>query len=235
MANDVVILLCKGSYFEIKYCLRSIEKHLINYNKVWLIGVKPTFLNDKINFIEHKDIYTNKARNIMAKILRASTEKEITPNFMLFNDDYFLLQQMDAVNFPNYYKSDLEYTVKVNVGEYQKHAKATLIELAQQRSTILNYDVHLPTIFNKYLYKKTVEKLNWNIPFGYISKSIYCNLNNLPGEFVSDCKISHAYTLPRILQLNEGRQMFSTAEPAMCLAMRKYIQTLYPEKSSFEL
>jgi len=238
MNNDVVYILKNGSTnnnFELRYSLRSIENHLKNFGKVYIIGTKPAFLNDKVIGIEHADIYTNKARNIMAKILRACNEKHISPNFMFFNDDYFLLRPMDANVYPNYYKGDLEYTVKVNIGEYAKHAKATLDALIQRESTIYNYDTHYPIIFNKFLYRATVEKLDWEIPFGYISKSIYGNLNNLPGEFKTDCKISHAYTLPRILQLNENREMFSTSEAAMCMAMKKYIHSLYPEKSQFEI
>lgn len=235
---DIIYILGNGSIsgnFEIKYSLRSIEQHLKEYRNVFIIGTKPYFLNDKAIEVPFKDSYANKARNIMAKILRAANDTRITNEFLLFNDDYFLLQDVLAPNYPYYYKGTLQHAVEVNIGEYSKHCQSTLDALIEKKCDTKNFDAHYPIIYNKRNFIKMVENFNWNKPFGNVVKSTYCNWLEVEGIFKEDCKISHPYGTPAIKALNEGRIIFSTGEKGLNNAMKKYLQELFPDKSSFEI
>lgn len=238
MKNDLVYILGTGSAWqnnEIRYSLRSVEMFLQDFGNVYIIGNRPTWFNEHVIEIPAKDLHKNKARNIMEKIYIACCDPRISENFMLFNDDYFLLKNISAINYPYYYKCDLNYTVKVNVGEYQHHAQATLDLMLANNLPIFNFDSHYPIIYNKTKFRTLVEKLNLNIPYGFIARSTYCNYYGIKGFEKPDCKISHPYRIERIQQLNEHRECFSTSEQAINLAMQKYLKQLYPNKSKYEI
>jgi len=234
---DVVYILGSGSTVgnaEIKYSLRSIEKHLKDYGNVFIIGERPYFLNEKAIEIKFKDLHRNKARNIMSKINRAAIDERVSDNFILFNDDYFLLQDVSAIGYPFYYKNNLKEAISLNIGEYEKHLRATLQVLEEKNKPIFNFDSHYPIIYNKEKVKKVIENYNWNVDFGYTFKSIYCNHYHVKGLHLADCKVSHQYSLEQIKAINKGRSMFSTGEKAMCQAMIRYLKEMFPEKSIYE-
>src|SRR5436190_6206687 len=72
---DVLIPLGKGSRhdnLELKYCLRSIEKHLTGIKNVWIVGQKPGWID--YNLVVHVPYQDNpnnwmRANNIYNKIL----------------------------------------------------------------------------------------------------------------------------------------------------------------------
>ena len=114
---DLVYILGRGSNWqnnELRYSLRSVEKFVTGIRNVFIIGEKPSFINDQVIHIPYKDVYTNKARNIMAKILRACNDSRMTKNFMLWNDDYFAIQPFSAIDYPYYFKCDLHHSVRIN-------------------------------------------------------------------------------------------------------------------------
>lgn len=235
---DVVYILSKGSIWqdnEILYSLRSVEKHLKNFRKVFVIGYKPNFFNQNVIEIPYKDIFSNKSRNIMAKIHRAASDERISENFILFNDDYFLLQDTDAPTYPYYYNNGIKETMERQFNNYRYYVKETLQVLKSANKTTLHFDLHKPIVYNKEMFKTMVGEYNWDIPRGYIVKSLYCNHFNLPGTLAQDHKINYPYRGEMLPKVNQNQPMFSIADKALTPTMKKYIQNLYPNKSKFEI
>lgn len=236
---DVVYILGKESRWfdtEIKYSIRSVERFLIGYRNIYLIGTKPAFLNGRVIEIPYEDIYGNKARNIMSKINRAASEKRISNNFMLFNDDYFLLKTTDAPLYPYYYKNTLEDALERNRGnyEYYKHVEQTISALNEYDHPLLNFDSHYPILYNKARLKRVICKYNWNTTFGLIMKSTYCNTLKIPGEFKKDCKINHPHVFENWANVTKDLDMFSIGDRCINKSMEQYLQSLYPNKSKYE-
>ncbi len=234
---DLVYILSKGSVWndnEIRYSLRSAEKYLKNFRKVFIVGYKPEFLNENVIEIPFKDIYSNKARNIMVKIYRAASDARITKDFILFNDDYFLLKDTDAPTYPNYYNNDLKKTLDRQHNSYKHYVNETLKVLEITGHPTLHFDLHKPIIYNKIKFRKMANEYNWNVPRGYIVKSMYCNHFNLPGVQVQDHKINHPCRVEILQKVNADQPMFSIADKGLTKVMKKYLQALYPEKSKFE-
>lgn len=234
---DVVYIVAKGSRWndnEIRYSLRSVEKFLKNYRKVFIIGHKPDFLNENVIHIPFKDLYTNKSRNIMAKIHRAASDARITGNFILFNDDYFLLQETDAPTYPNYYNVDLKKVSERQYNAYKHYVDATVKVLQSHEKPILNFDLHKPIVYNKVKFRKMVAFYNWNVPHGYIVKSMYCNHYGFPAVQSDDHKLNYPYKIDLLKKLNDGKAMFSISDKALAHSMMAYIRNLYPEKSKYE-
>lgn len=234
---DVIYLLGKGSQWqdnEIRYSLRSLEKYLKDYRKVFIIGHKPDFLNENAIHVPFQDVYTNKARNIMAKVHWMAGDQRMTHEFMMLNDDYFFLKDLSALNYPYYYKCDLTLSSKINHNEYSKHCEATLTTLTQAGLKTKNFDVHRPIIFHKFKLKQMCSKFNWHIKYGYILKSMYCNYWNIEGILEEDVKISRQIPVNIIQKLNENREVFSVGDQALNQSMKAYLMNAFPTKSKFE-
>jgi hypothetical protein len=234
---DVVYLLGKGSKWsdhEIRYSLRSLEKHGHDFRKVFVIGHKPDFLNEKIIHVPYQDVYSNRSRNIMAKIHWMAGDPRMTQEFMVLNDDYFFLQDFSCINYPYYYKCDLKQSVAIQQNEYTKYCLATLKVLTEAGLNTKNFDTHLPITYNKLKFRNMCAKYNWHIPHGYIVRSMYCNHYGIEGVLREDVKISHPYNLKQLEAMNEHRPMFSTGDNAMNNAMKTFIYHKYPKKSMYE-
>lgn len=69
---DVVIPLGSGSRWqdnELRFCLRAVEKHLKGYDRIYIVGRKPDWIQN-IEFIPYVEAHTRE-RNIMEKVRRA--------------------------------------------------------------------------------------------------------------------------------------------------------------------
>src|SRR4051812_2193913 len=106
MVVDVVYPFGKGSLWknnELRYSLRSLEENCIGVKNVFVIGQNPEFLSDKVIHVPYQDIYTNKSRNIMSKIHWICNDRRVSDNFVMLNDDYFFLQQINLAEYPYYW------------------------------------------------------------------------------------------------------------------------------------
>lgn len=234
---DIVYLLGRGTccnYCELKYSLRSLEANLTDYNNVFIIGEKPFFLSEKVTVIPYQDIHKNKARNIMNKVYRAAIDERISSDFMVWNDDYFLLKKTSAHNYPFYYKNTIPEAIQRNIGEYEKHLTQTFNVLRAHGLPVLNFDSHYPIIYNKEKFLDMVARYDWEVPFGMVLKSMYCNTHKIQGEFLLDCKISHPYNIKQINALNKDRHLFSIADAAYNIYMKRFLNDLFPQKSKYE-
>src|SRR4051812_29778761 len=91
---------------ELRYSLRSIEKHISGVKDIWIVGVLPSFVKN-VRYISFPDEHKCKETNIYRKVLRACQESDITDDFLFFNDDHFMLQDYVADQYPFYQKGDL--------------------------------------------------------------------------------------------------------------------------------
>lgn len=237
---DVVYILGKESRWndtEIKYSVRSVQKHLSNYRNIIIIGEKPAFFNNEIIHIPYADEFGNKATNIMAKILCAAKDERTSRSFILFNDDYFLLKPTDALTYPYYYKNTLHQALEKNKGNYDfyQHIQYTIKALSQLGFELKNFDSHYPIVYDKSRVIEVVQKYDWNVPFGYIFKSLYCNSIGIEGTHKDDCKLNHPHLLTNWPNITKNMDMFSIGDRCVNKAMEQFLNQLYPEKSKYEL
>ena len=235
---DLVYIFGRGSQWqnnELRYSLRSVQENLQWYHKVFLVGNGPNFLSDKVTQIPHLDIYQNKQRNIMAKIYRACNDERISENFILFNDDYFMLQPTDAVNYPYYFNTNLIDASAKYFNSYKKCIDATIKVLQAANKPLMHFDIHKPIVYNKTLFKEMCNSYDWNHPHGYIVKSMYCNHFSIVGEGANDLKINYPYKKETIYTMLENKGMFSVGDKGLGPDMKSFLNNLFPLKSKFEI
>ncbi len=238
---DVVYLLANsGSAWnnnEIKYSLRSVELYLKNYDRIFLIGEKPKFLNNQIIHIKHRDdMRLCKERRIMEKIKFACTIPEISDEFLFFNDDYFLLEDIDAQKVDYYYKGILSQKMlkKKTNDAYAISMMNTINVLLVAGLETKHFDIHYPIVYSKGLFPEIMDKYDWTIKQGYVIKSLYCNTLKMEGAVKQDCKINLDLEVVEVEEKINGQDLFST-KAYMSPKFKAFIEKRYPQKSKYEL
>ncbi|MES2590882.1 MAG: hypothetical protein V4608_03270 [Bacteroidota bacterium] len=237
---DIVIPLGSGSAWnnnELRYCLRGIEKHLINYRNVFIVGECPDWIQN-VTHVKFTEGY-HPSKNIMLKILSACKRNNLSNDFLFFNDDFFLIKDIDAPTYPYYHKGNLDRAILRNSGNwYQDYVIETIRELRKKECSTLNFDGHCPIVYNKTAFIDTMAQYDFNQKLTV--KSIYCNTNKITGEFMEDCKLSGWKSEGQIKVLTDGRHIFSTGDyclqdiPQRKSPVKTFIEKNYPNKSKYE-
>lgn len=235
--TSIVIPLGTGSKWgdkELRYTLRSVEKHLSGYGEVFIIGECPAWLQNVIHIpATDGDKTYEKERNIFNKIMIACADERVTDDFLFMNDDHFLLQDYSAYKFPYYAHGFLsDYLSRQD--QYQNTLKNTLEHFGDH----LYFDIHCPIVYNKSAFRVINELWTWPDKWGYCIKTLYClfiaGANGLKAECVPDLKISDAFPSSKIKELIASRPWFSMNNRAREGGMLAVLQELYPNKSKFE-
>jgi hypothetical protein len=239
MNTSIIIPLGKGSKWnntELRYCLRSVEKHLTGYGDVFIIGDKPAWLRNVIHipFDEGPAPKTyEKEKNIFNKITAACGDDRVTDNFLFMNDDHFLLQDYEAGKFP-YYCDGLLNDYKT-VTDYKNTIWNTIDCLRPSGRDGLYFDIHCPIEYNKDKFQWCLSDLDWTKRFGYCIKTVYCNcVDDVTPTRCPDLKINEAYPADKIRDMLTGRTWFSIGDRAREGEMLQVLQELYPKKSIYE-
>jgi len=245
MANkpiDIVYPLGEGlSNFrnqEIMFSLRSVEKHLTGYRNIFIIGFKPTFLNEKIIHIPHKDNpYFNKERRIMEKFKKACSIPEISDKFLMFNDDYFFTKPLNVQKIPYYNKGTLDGSVKKRkTGSVYRHSlENTYNALKEKGYGTKHFDIHYPMYYDKKKFPEVMAMYDWeNARNGFVIKSLYANTLKIKGVYRHDCKIMGLVTKKEeVIKQIKDYDMFSTSE--ITRAIIGILREMYPDKSIYEV
>lgn len=230
---DIILPLGNGSLhdnIELRFCMRSIEKHLKGIDNIYIVGEQPTWLQNVIHIPFKEMIYSeNKQRNIYNKIIEVGAYAPVlSEDFLFFNDDHFILQDIQANKFPVHHKGPMTLEGRQPHEAYYKTLKNTLKLLPNT----LNYDTHCPIIYNKLNFAMMAVK--W-LPFGYCLKTLYCNIYDIPGQYCEDMKIKFKQSYQEIKEMLINRLYFSIGNGAFAGPIVKVLNELYPEKSKFEI
>lgn len=234
---DIVIPLGTGSKWnnnELRYGLRSIQKFIKGDYKVFIVGERPAWLQNVIHipFKEGRD----GTKNICNKVLEACKHPDLSEDFIFTNDDIFL-QEPIASDYPFYYDFQLIEKLKNRafMGSYFRAQVNTMEALKAQGYPTLNYDTHLPIIYNKILFPAAMSLYDWSIPFGYVVKSLYANTVGLKGTHILDCKLNKRRVKDETARIIKKRPAFSIGDGGLNENLKALIHELYPNPSKYEL
>lgn len=147
---DVLYYIGGGSMrhnIELRLSLRSLEKYGKNIDRVFIVGNKPEFIKN-VEYIWVEDKY-QWWRNAFEKT-KAAIKAGISDDFLLMNDDFFMLEEFDALNYPFYHRGELP---KEADREYTKILVSTRKILEKEGYKTKHFGVHCPMRINakKYL------------------------------------------------------------------------------------
>ena len=174
---------------ELRYSLRSLEENW-QYNRVWFVGGCPAGLKPdcEMRLNQHEPSKWENVREMMRKVCE---NDEITENFWLFNDDFFILRPMRE-NMPPQYGKTLEDRIEqiesTHYGqrtEYTKRLRHLANTLKKAGKGTLNYAMHKPMLINRKKMLEVIEKF----PDEPMVRALYGNYWEIGGEDVHDMKI----------------------------------------------
>lgn len=189
--NDVIYILRSGKNEELRYSLRSVEKNY-PHKRVIFYGGKPDGIEPDlfIPYAQPGDTKWEKVRNTIEIICK---NDNITEDFILFNDDFFIMKPVE--NPANYYDGTLAGRINsIERALFGRHSVYSdrlrhLLETLKRAGIAnpLNYAHHTPMIINR---KKMLETLK-QYPNEPMFRALYGNINQIGGENMPDVKFYH--------------------------------------------
>lgn len=188
---------------ELRYSLRSLEN--MPHGKVWFFtGCPEGFKPDR--FVPFEQIGARKWERATSTYRAISQTDEVTDDFWMFNDDFFIMQPVGEL--PYMYDGRLMDRVAAirarrGASTYARRLNETRRELERHGLDTLNYALHVPMLFNK---AKVLEVLD-AFPDCPMFRSLYGNYWKVGGIETPDVKI---YDLERVPE----RELASTSDAA---------------------
>ena len=174
---------------ELRYSLRSVEKNF-KYRDVWFYGGCPVNLKPD----HHVPVSQNepsKWERVRGMMMKACENDNITEDFWLFNDDFFVLRPVPE-NIPAYHNGSIYRQIVKNENrhgmtsnDYTRRLRHLVITLEKARKECYNYGVHKPMLINR---KKMLEVLKL-FPDEPMQRALYGNYWNIGGVRRKDMKI----------------------------------------------
>ncbi len=205
-------------YRELKYSLRSVEKHLTGYEVVIVGEQMPDWITG-VTWIHVPDIKMRKQLSIKKNIVAALNYSD---RIFFMNDDIFLLQETNPYHYPYYFNGSLK--PQTEAGTMQ-----LINELKVLGKPTDHFDIHTPIV-----YKKDFIEVVENFTDDTVIKSMYANYLGKIGTPLTDMKISRPVA-PEAIRLSiRDRPCFSTGMGGLGSALQ-VLQELFPEPSKYEL
>ena len=241
---DIVYKLGTGSEngdSELRYSLRS----LVNFpllGKVYVIGHKPSWLQNVIH-IPVEDCYTqNKDANLINKLILASCHKEISEEFINMSDDQVFLKEIDyrEISIPYYNNKLYESATGGKVNRWQIRLERTVNALRSKNLPINCFECHIPVLLRREKFAQVLFNYDYGFDRGYVGNTLYFNSLGIQGRELDPNIIArlfnddHVKSVERIESLCEGKIYLSYSQNTEVPTLFQFLNKRFPEKSKFE-
>lgn len=226
---DVVYIYKRnpGKETELKYSLRSVEKNLPMAKRVFFVGDRPEIAKrGKVGYLHCPGSDKNKYLNAFDKIMRAAESPHISDDFILMNDDFYILKPYKTL--PYYYKTDLlSWYAKYQFRKvrYFSKIKATFNMVGNAKV----FEVHFPFVFNKA--KLLGLSASYSLPANVMLRTLYGAEYGVTGHKTRDYK---ALNENEVKLFSKKPFMSSSDEVAKSRVFVETMEKLFPYKSKWE-
>lgn len=196
---DLVYLVRNGDKNEdLRVSLRSIAKYKPDFDNIWIVGYKPSWVNDNVGYVETGNPNRLAWKNARDNLVIACQTDEISEDFILMNDDFVLTKPIKSwtksINkVMNTFEDQIKYYNDIKLTSNYTKAFSNCVDLIKKLSgkrKIYNYERHAPMIINK---KKFLDLYNNKLVQEYINNSIvwlyrsfYGNIYDIKFETIAD-------------------------------------------------
>ena len=243
---DIIIPLGNGSHNgneELKMLLRSIEKHLKGYDRVFLVTQYcPEWIDrEQVTVVNINDPFTdNKDANLHRKTLM-TVEKYGIDGFVWCADDNCFLQDIDASSIPaihNHRPNSLFYE---SSGIWRLRVRNTL-EWAKARGVNLphNMEAHCPQYFDGKALVEGMKDVDYVSQPGLTIHTCWHVVTNTWQGSVNQMDVKHTFelefdeTITHMTDEELCSKMFIGYNDQTCGRVLKRLHTLFPTPSKYE-
>ena len=230
MKHDIVYILKNNiDSDEIRYSLRSVCENF-PYNKIWFYGGCPEGIrpDEWVQYIQPGD---SKWHRATASIAWACRNDDITEDFWLFNDDFFVMKRIRSEK-PHYGGTLQERVKRIEENRrglssgYSRRLRRTMRTLKMNGYKQLDYALHIPMLINR---KKAIEVFD-RFPDDPMFRSLYGNYWDIGGEIMKDVKVrGRGEVPPDPRYLSTDDTSFEKGPAGI------YIRNQFPEPCKYEL
>ena len=210
---DVVYILGHGSLSadeEIKYSVRSLERNMLDLGAIYVVGSKSKYL-PWVKHISAYDEYPEKWKNMLYKVRLACEDEQITDEFLLMNDDFFMLEPFHGSEYPFY---------RAKRGDGGPNG-------------MYSFQLHCPMRINKEWFLQM--PLSLDMSGTYSPRSFYANFFRAPATPGEDCILRVGEGVKSFDEQVAGRDCFSIGDTLMTdKDFRMWLDQLFPEASRVE-
>lgn len=232
MKPDLVYILKNETVNEeFRYSLRSVVKHAKNYGKIITIGGQVTGITTDVNILL-RQVGKTKYDRVNITLKEICLNPLISDNFILMNDDFFLMQDLDMSKLKTYYRCSMSEYLEIlvrNKARSEYSGRLARVGMALEALNLDNkcYELHIPMLFNKH---KLLEV--FGVFTGFTgTRSLYGNYHKIKAIKSDDCKI-----FTKGDDFDKTLPWLSTTDASFKLGkVGEYIRASFPDKSKFEL
>lgn len=230
MKYDIVYILREGvDSDELRYSLRSVCKNF-EYNKIWFYCGCPKDIKPD-EYVPFKQIGYNPLDKVHSTFEAILKNEEITENFYLFNDDFFIMQpyeqEVSLSSGSLDYRALLIEQRRGKESLYNQYVKYTSKILKERGYDSLSYEGHTPLLINK---ERGLQALR-AFPDTTLFRSIYGNYNQIGGKIIDDVKVIEYDVIP-----DEDCILLSTDENSFAKGkVGEFIRERFSESCQYEI
>lgn len=189
---------------ELRYSLRTVERHF-PCDRVFFVGGCPDGFKPDVS-IQVNQEGENMWERVSRTIHTACKSRELSEDFWLFNDDFFILRDVEEPF--RYHRGDIRDHAATISGP-SDYRDLVLTEVAdrleQEGLTTIDYTLHIPMRINK---EKALAAM-WDFSELVGFRNLYGNYAEVGGEYMDDIKIATIDVMPE-----EGQIFASTTDEA---------------------
>lgn len=228
MENLDIVYILKDNMdpSELTYSLRSVEQNF-PHRKVWFVCGQPAGLVPDGRIV-HKQVGSSKWERVRSSWMEICRNSDITDDFFLFNDDFFVLKPVDS--FINMTDGSIgrrvrELRQRRGDSNYCRNLVASEKELIDKGFDTISFALHVPFLVNKALVLETLNTFDLSM-----FRNLYGNQHHIPFISHADVKIWEAGAAP-----TDNWDYCSTTEDTFRFgAVGQWLRERFPTPSRFE-
>lgn len=172
----------------LRYSLRSLKN--LPHDKVVIAGEKPSWVRNVL----YLPVPQAKAKheNWRANLLAAAQHPDVSEDFVLMNDDFFIMKPIPEI--PNYNFGSLKNVLQhyrdryEETSTYMQHMECMYHKLLNMGfKDPISYELHTPMTMNKQKVMALSDHMAW--PDCSQFRSLYGNIHHVGGKTVKDVKV----------------------------------------------
>ena len=180
MKNYDIVYFLKDTYYneELRYSLRSVEKNF-PHARVIFAGGCPVGFKPDLHIEIAQSRFETKWYNVSSNIKQICENNDISRDFFLFNDDFFILKPVKTWK-SNCYNGDLKNLqlriIENNndkVSRYIVRLREAQKALEEKGYSIKNFELHCPMLINRKKMLKIIDDFGADMP---AKRSLYGNV-----------------------------------------------------------
>jgi len=231
---DFVYICREGDNEELRYSIRSVVQNLPHAN-IWVVGGKPRWYQGNYIPVKQKGTKFENARANMNAIVSCN---QISNDFILMNDDFFIMSPIDYVK--DYHCGTLNQKIDYFVNKHPKSKYTKLLINSMKvlrRSGINNpidYTLHIPMNMNREKLKRIMSmSISWRLAYGNIYRINSEKVTLRPGS-AKDVKIYLEDNKLTDVSSNPLSDIYLSTEDRAFIRMKKFFMQTFPNKTKYE-